>query len=142
MSARKDPAPPPEVDFATLDVRAGANAGFWLRLRDPYKGEPIAARLRLLGADADACHLKFRILRRRRQLLLVGMGNEEQEFAALLDLLEVATVGWEAIKVNGEVFGYAPERVRELYTRWPWVIDLADQAIANRANFSTSSAGS
>jgi hypothetical protein len=130
------------VELSALDLRASANEGFWLQLLSPWTHEPVPARLRLLGADADACRLKYRTLRRIRATVILGRALDEEQVAAELDLVEAATVGWEGLKVNGEEYAFSPEHVRELYARWPWVIDLAQEAIANRANFSRSSGGS
>lgn len=130
------------VDLAALDIRKGAEAGFWLQLLDPVTREPIPAYLKLLGADAEACHLKWRALRRARQLLLFGRGSEQEEFERLLDLLEAATVGWKGLRVDGQEHEFAADRVRGLYTRWRWMVDLADQAIGDRANFLPGSASS
>lgn len=130
------------VELSALDLRAQATEGFWLQLRDPRSGEEIPARLRLLGADADACRLKFRAWRRLRATVLLGRAGDEEELAALTALVETATVGWEGLAVNGEAYEFRPERVRELYARWPWIVDLAGDAIGNRANFSRGSSSS
>lgn len=130
------------VELETLDLRARANEGFWLQLRDPRNGRKIPARLRLLGADADACRLKFRTWRRLRATVLLGHASDEAELAAVQALCEAATVGWERLAVKGEPYEFKPERVAELYARWPWLVDLVAEAISNRANFTTSSASS
>jgi hypothetical protein len=128
------------VDLAALDTRAGAEAGFWLRLLDPRTGKKTPGRLKLLGADAEACYLKARAYRRVRALLLVGQGSDELEFEKLLELLEAATVGWESLSLNGEPYAYSAERVRPTYLRWRWMVDLAWRAIDDRANFLPGSA--
>lgn len=130
------------VELADFDLRAQAGEGFWLQLTDPRSLEPIPVRLRLRGADAEACYMKFRAVRRARSMQLIGRAAEEDVLAAELELAVAATVDWEGLKVSGEAYAYAPERVREFYTRWLWALDLAVQAIGNRANFSTGSSSS
>lgn len=131
-----------KLELSGLDTRAGAEGGFWLQLRDPVTGEEVPARLRLLGSDAEACYLKFRAHRRVKLLTLFGKAPEEAEFNALLDLLEAATVGWEGLQVDGQDYPFAPEAVRKTYLRWRWMVDLAEQAIVDRANFLPGSARS
>lgn len=140
MSAQ--PADGATVDLEAFDLRAPATEGFWLTLRDPVTGRPTPARLRLLGAEADAVRLKFRAWRRVRATVLLGHAEDEQEWKALLALVEAATVGWEKLAVKGEPWEFRPERVRDLYARWPWAADLAGDAIGNRANFLPGSSSS
>jgi hypothetical protein len=128
------------IELSALDTRAGANAGFWLKLRDPVKGKPLPARLKLLGMDSDRYRAKSHELQRRRQEELAQdpkarLTPDEIE-ARSMEIVAACTVGWEGLKHKGEALAFKDEAsALELYRGWPWIFDQAQLAVLDRANF-------
>ncbi len=138
-------AQPDGLELEALDTRAGANAGFWLRLREPGKGKPVPARLRLLGMDSDRYREKSWELQRRRQQEAAedpaGRLTPQQVEERTRELVAACTVGWEGLRVKGEELKYSGEpSAIELFRRWPWIFEQAHAAILDRANFLPGSA--
>jgi hypothetical protein len=134
------------VDLDALDVRTGANAGFWLTLRDPVTNKPLPAKLHLLGMDSDKYKAKGHELQRRRQQELAADDKTrltpEQIEARTGELLAAVTVGWSGLRrKGGGEFEYTGEaRARELYQGWPWIYEQAHAAVLDRGNFLPGSA--
>ncbi len=138
-----------ELDLDALDTGKGAEEGFALTLTHPKSGEPLPAKITVLGAESDAYRSKQReFLRRsadrvnRTRKLVVS--PEELE-AEALELLVTATTGWDW---GGMTLGGQPAPVfthdaaRQIYTRFGWIREQVDQAVGDRANFLPRSASS
>ena len=134
------------VDLGALDTRAGANAGFWLQLRHPGTNAPIAARLKLLGMDSQRYREKSNeMMRARQEELSRGAAQRlspEEIERRNVELLVAVTVSWERLSLDGAPYEYADGKARELYARWPWIYEQANQAVVDRGNFLPGSASS
>lgn len=147
------PKPTETFDLDTLNVRAGADAGFELQLLGPANGEPTPIFVRLLGRDSAAYQTKLREQQRRRTELLRRQGLKrlpdiEQMEADTIDLLVASTAGWRLerpVTLRGKPFPeFSPAAARELYADdgFSWIRDQVDAAIADRANFMKASSAS
>jgi hypothetical protein len=128
------------IELSALDTRAGANAGFWLKLRHPVTHALLPGlRLKMLGMDSDRYQAKAsELLRRRQEELARGAPQritpEEHEERAR-ELLAEAVVGWEGVKIDGKVVEFSEARRLEILKRFPWIYEQANLAVVDRGNF-------
>lgn len=138
----KDAPPPPlakSVDLDQWDARPAAEEGRWLRLKHPVTGEPLPARIRLLGSDSQVWKDTQLAQRRARLELLESTGAmrvdpavaDEEDLARLI----AVTAEFDGMTRGAEPFPCTPANAREFYLGWP---DFRAQAVAFivvRANF-------
>jgi len=134
------------MDLSQLDTRAGAEAGFALRILHPISQEPLDIVITVRGEDSDAYQEGVQQILRQREAVLARTKEKdlsfEQKAAMTVDLLSVATMGWEGITWDGQPFPYSPENARKLYAHpgFKWLRQQVDAAIGDRANFLPGSA--
>lgn len=61
--------------------------------------------------------------------------SAEQIESQAMELLIVATAGWEYLAFGGEEPECTPANVRKLYTELPWLREQVDEFINERSNF-------
>lgn len=134
------------MDLATVDTRAGAEAGFTFDLMHPKTGEPTGASITVRGADSDTYQEKFRECQRRR---LGAMGRQRREMPNLaqvesdaLELVAACIIGWQGIDEHGVPVPFSETAARSLFERFPWIREQVDAAVHERANFLASAAKS
>jgi len=135
------------MDLATLDTRAGANAGFDVELKHPDSGDPIGAVIRVYGADSDAYKDKQLTQQRERLEKLARKGRvqpptPEQLEQQSIELLAAATDGWQGLEIGGKPVEFNRAAAVQLYGDYPWIREQVDAAIHDRANFLPRSASS
>jgi hypothetical protein len=129
------------LDLSSLDVKAGAEAGFELQLTHPQSGDLLPIWITVLGADADTYQHAVRrsntrgleMLSRRKRV------TPEEHADQTLELLATITRGWRSgpkVTLKGQPFpAFSVAAAKQLYADFPWIREQVDQAMADRANF-------
>lgn len=127
------------MDLAKFDVRAAANKGAFLHLRDPFTEEPMYCSdkktpfgLNVLGRDADA--LQQVVSDSRKELADGKIDHEELGIRTTV----AAIVGWsDEMELDGKPFPYSPENARILIQdrRTDWIAEQLVPFYARRRNF-------
>jgi hypothetical protein len=128
-----------KIDLSQLDSAKGAEKGFTLTLRHPKTDAELPWQVMLLGADSEAYKDRAREFARARaarftKLRKMQISPEELE-AEAIELLVVATTGWQGMTRDGQPFEYSNDNARELYRKYPWIREQVDAAVGDRANF-------
>lgn len=113
------------MDFADLDLRAASERGSWVTLS--HRGEPLDARLRILGMGSASVMDAFRKVERietlrRDRLARAADANAEAVLAksqadleaAMADLIAVAVSEWEGVEYAGEALPCTRENVLKI----------------------------
>lgn len=126
-----------------------AEQGVEMVVEHPTKGTPLVDEetnepwtITLLGADSDMLrNLSHKSTNKRLSRAFKGgrrnrvaTKSEELEEDAL-DILVAATTGWKHITLGGEKIPCTKDRVREVYTLFPWIREQADEFINDRSNY-------
>jgi hypothetical protein len=136
------------MDFAALDTKKGAEAGFEVQLAHPHTAAPLPLWIMVLGKDASLYQSTARTQNNKRIERLARANRvtlTAQELADdTLDLLVTVTVAWRSengATLDGEPFPkFSPAAVKAFYLRFPWVREQVDAAIHDRGNFLPGSA--
>jgi hypothetical protein len=128
------------LDLAALDTRKGAEEGFQLELRHPASNEPLGVWIHLLGADSSAYQEQMREFRRRiaqalKRNMRASLTPEETDAESLEQLVCVTRSWSDNTTLDGAKLAFSPEAARKLYARFPWIVEQADRAVHERANF-------
>lgn len=120
------------MDLTILDVGAAAEKGAVLTLKHPFTGEPLDARVHVLGRDARAVRAAMQDLDRR-----ATAGERLSEEQRSVELLCVVITGWEKIEFDGAPLDFSPENVRKLVTdqRTSWIGEQVAPFVLSRRNF-------
>lgn len=127
------------MDFANLDTRAGANAGFEVQLRHPASDEPLDIHITVHGQDSTH-YEKAQAERARKWQRMLGRSRDRQLSPdelkkGAIELMAAVTVQWRGVVLDGEALECTPENAAKVYGRFPWVMEQLDAAVHERANF-------
>ena len=151
-------------DLTEIDLKADAERGSWMQLRDPRSNQPLFAdrtekkpkedcSLHLLGVEADVVRAALEKIEKRRQKrererydALIEGGDSKKEALEgskstkeeLLqddaELIAAATTGWRHIAWKGEE-EFSEKVIIDFYLNRDWALRQAQFYIANHANF-------
>lgn len=142
------------MDLATLDTKKGAEQSYALEFSHPDTGAKLGCGVMLIGADAEIYQKKLRAFQKKRAQQFIrnrkfALSPEEAEDEQI-DLLVVATTGfWEkgedgqmlsTLTIDGKKLEFSAANARELYVRFMWAREDAQEAVRDRANFLPKSA--
>lgn len=132
------------MNFDQLNTKAGAEAGFELRLTHPESGEPMEAWITVRGYDSATVRQAANNLQREVQVRL----SRKRGAAAVYDpakqdedeigLLVAATVGWRGIGLGVDAeTPYTPEAAKRFYSDpgFSWARKQVERAMGEYANF-------
>lgn len=143
--AERSPDAPAAINLAALGESITANKPFRLELKHPITKKPLGAFLHILSYESERvqtyikANLDDRLVQedyiRRRGEEVEPVLTPEMEKRAI-DLLEVATVGWEGVSVEAGVAesAFNSTNVRKLYTFKSWR-QQANAGMENLQNF-------
>lgn len=132
------------MDLAKLNVKASAEQGATLHLRDPFTGEELfnddksPMTISLLGKDSEPYRRITRAnanksLNKGRVKLTVEKFEQDG-----VDLLAAVTTGWH-IQFGQTMLEFSTAKAKELYSdpEYKWVQEQVDEFVAERSNFLT-----
>lgn len=132
------------MDLSKLNVKASAEQGSDLHLRDPFTGEELfnddnsPMVISLLGKDSEPYRRTARMtanknLKKGRQTATVEQFEQNG-----VELLAAVTTGWN-LQFGEEMLEFSPLAVKNLYANpdYRWVYEQVDEFVAERANFLT-----
>lgn len=126
------------MDFDKLDVNAAASKGAEVRLKHPVTNLPIDVWVTVIGQDSDEW-LAMADESARKALEAPSdtpiQERLEQTRKDNIERLAKATKGWRGVDLGGKPVPFSVNAARDMYTRFTWMRDQVDQAIANRGNF-------
>lgn len=130
------------MDLATLNTAAQAEQGAWLTLRHPGTGEDLPIQIRLAGKDSKAWRDAERDFSDRRLEEIQKKGKLGKVKTAQIEergirLLALATLEWKGVELDGKPLECVRQNAIEIYTRFPWIAEQADEFVGDRANFIT-----
>lgn len=138
-------------DLKALDTKSGANEGFEVEIIHPATLEGTGLCITVRGEDSDVYrkHSNLQQRRRLKKTIQRGIGGiddapEDMEQDAI-QLLAACTVSWRMkdngkVMYEGEDFPCTAANAARLYESLPVVRAQVEQAIRNRANFTSRSA--
>lgn len=131
---------PQGLDLASLDPRAGANAGFDVHLKHPDSGEPIGAVIRVHGEDSERYREKILANQRKHQEQIFrkgarGMPGPETIDQNVIALLAAVTSAWSGVIIGGQAVPFSVAAAEQLYRDYAWIREQIEEAVKTRANF-------
>lgn len=132
------------MDIANLDTMSAAEAGAKMTVRHPVTDEPLlddgGNEMWILVAGRDAMRVK-RAENAAANAALANMQKGrgkgltvEVSQRNIMEILVAATLDWSII-LDKQTPECTPEKVREVYGRFPWLRDQVDEFCADRSNF-------
>jgi len=135
------------MDLNQLDTIAVGEQGVPMQVKHPVSGEPLTKddgtpqTITLAGHDSDRFRAAQRANTDRRLKSQRRVASAEEIDKENLELLVAVTLGWD-IQVDGQTPEPSKAKIREIYTRFPWMREQVDVFVGDRANFLPSSATS
>jgi hypothetical protein len=126
------------TDLSLIDPEGDANAGFTLTLLHPDTGEPLDARITVVGRDSTTFAKAETALRRRVIEAPMADAAQEDRDARLereaIELLAACTTGWE-LSWEGQDLPFSIESAQMVYRARRWIRRQVDAAVMRRENF-------
>lgn len=132
------------MDLAAFNLKADAEAGAWMVVRNPVTNAPTDARIRVVGFDSEAYQTAA-----DAQLRAAARASAEREGkpptdAEMRDLQRVSrafvaaacTLEWEAMGEAGEALPCTDVEKRRVYGAHDWLVSQVMGFVESRRNFS------
>lgn len=140
MSTKTDQKAPVNFDLAAIDTVKDANQGADVELYHPTNGQDLGITVSVLGKDSDkfrqvqAAQGRKRTAKLQKTGFRAGMSPAEIEQEGI-ELLASCTTGWKGMVMNGQEVPFSHENAVAIYTKYPWIKEQVDTAIADRSLF-------
>jgi hypothetical protein len=130
------------MDISKLNVKASAEQGATLQLRNPFSGEELfnddksPMTISLLGRDSEPYRRTSRATANKNLKAGRAAPKVEKFEQDGVELLAAVTTGWN-IQFGNEMLEFSPAKVRDLYAdpEYRWVYEQVDEFVAERSNF-------
>lgn len=129
------------TDISLLDTVKNSNEGEKVTLYHPGNGDSFhnadgsEMTITICGQDGDKWKLTRHTMINRRQALKKTKTSGEEIDHNLVNSLVSITVAWN-ITLNGEQPKCDPDKVREVYVRYPWIMRQVQGYFDDETNFS------
>lgn len=137
------------MDLSNINLDEMAEEGAILELEHPVTGEKLVAddenktqmSLSLLGMDSKEYRNKSKELQAKRTMALAKKRSSHGASFVMSDddacsLLAACTTGF-TLYLDGEFVEFSKKAAKELYLKYTWMREQADEFIGDRANFFT-----
>lgn len=129
------------MDLAALDLTKASNDGAWITLKHPATGEDLSGRIKIVGKDST----KFTQLSEEYKRKTLDDMKSNKTMAQRMEsaqeqsdaILVACTLDWDGMMLDGKDLPFTEANVKMVYSRFNWIKEQIDVAIANRANFLT-----
>lgn len=129
------------MDLATLDLTKASNDGAWITLKHPATGEDLSGRIKIVGKDSTKFTQLSEEFKRKTledmkssKTMAQRMENAQEQSDAIL---VACTLDWDGMMLDGKDLPFSEANVKMVYSRFNWIKEQIDVAIADRANFLT-----
>lgn len=120
------------VDLSKFDTVKGSEEGAWLEVLSPDGAEEIGAKIKLAGRDSKIMKKQQKLIAKKKQRK--GFSAVEEEDATI-DMLVACTLDWEGFGEGKKPLEFSADEVKNLYTRYPWIMEQVALFISERSNF-------
>jgi hypothetical protein len=118
-----------------------ADEGAVLQVVHPDTQEPIEGMtITLRGQDSNV-YEKISLKKQQSALARISRGKNAMDVDAnqlqtdMINDLVALTVDWTGFELDGKPLKPTHENIRHIYTGWKWLKELAQEFVADRANF-------
>lgn len=130
----------PVYDLDQLDTIAAASQGVWMDVYHPITDEKMVDangpwRIQVLGGDSKEFKRAISFEHEKAAKSRKQVMSLEKRDQGGINALSAITVGWENIRMGGELVPFSRENAIELYTKYPWLKEQVDAFTAERSNF-------
>lgn len=129
------------MDLASLDLTKASNDGAWITLKHPATGEELSGRIKIVGKDSTKFTQLSEEFKRKtlddmksNKTMAQRMENAQEQSDAIL---VACTLDWDGMMLDGKDLPFTEANVKMVYSRFNWIKEQIDVAIADRANFLT-----
>lgn len=129
------------MDLAALDLTKASNDGAWIILKHPATGEELSGRIKVVGKDSTKFTQLSEEFKRKtlddmkvNKTMAQRMENAQEQSDAIL---VACTLDWDGMMLDGKDLPFSEKNVKMVYSRFNWIKEQIDVAIADRANFLT-----
>ena len=129
------------MDLASLDLTKASNDGAWITLKHPATGEDLSGKIKVVGKDSTKFIQMTEEFRRKtledmksNKTMAQKLENAQEQSDAVL---VACTVDWQDMMLDGKDLEFTEANVKMVYSRFNWIKEQIDVAIADRANFLT-----
>ena len=129
------------MDLASLDLTKASNDGAWITLKHPATGEELSGRIKIVGKDSTKFTQLSEEFKRKtlddmksNKTMAQRMENAQEQSDSIL---VACTLDWDGMMLDGQDLPFSEANVKMVYSRFNWIKEQIDVAIADRANFLT-----
>lgn len=129
------------MDLATLDLTKASNDGAWITLKHPATGEELSGKIKIVGKDSTKFTQLSEEFKRKtlddmksNKTMAQRLENAQEQSDAIL---VACTLDWADMMLDGKDLPFGEANVKMVYSRFVWIKEQIDVAIADRANFLT-----
>jgi hypothetical protein len=127
------------MDLAKLDLTKASNEGAWYTLKHPATGEELSGKIKIVGKDSTKFTQMSEEFRRKTLEDMKSTKTMSQKMESAQEqsdaILVACTLDWEEMMLDGEDLPFTEANVRMIYSRFHWIKEQIDIAIADRSNF-------
>jgi hypothetical protein len=113
------------------------NNGAWMKVKDKARKD-TGCKLLVAGVDSDV----FRDAKREASRLAIVASSKGERFDAQKYIATECVIDWEGFDIDGDELEFSKERVSNLLTNAPYLIDDVDRFLSDIGNFTLNSAKS
>lgn len=129
------------MDLASLDLTKASNDGAWITLKHPATGEELSGKIKVVGKDSTKFTQLSEEFKRKtlddmkaNKTMAQRMENAQEQSDAII---VACTLDWDGMMLDGKDLPFSEANVKMVYSRFNWIKEQIDVAIADRANFLT-----
>jgi hypothetical protein len=127
------------MDLAKLDLTKASNEGAWYTLKHPATGEELSGKIKIIGKDSTKFTQLSEEFKRKAledmksaKTMAQRMESAQEQSDAIL---AACTIDWEGMMLDGKDLPFTEANVKMIYSRFTWIKEQIDTAIADRSNF-------
>jgi hypothetical protein len=119
------------MDLKNFNLRADAENGFCLKIKNPRDGSDTDAEVTILGSDSKRYRKAY-----TEELRNSFQGGEADQDEINARIYGKCIVNWKGFNEDGKVLEFSTEKAIKLLTEHQWLCDQVGKAVDNRLNFS------
>lgn len=145
-----------ELSNSQFDLRAAAEAGAWMTVRDPHSQEELGerddkgkivkpTRIKIKGMDSlsyEESVARSAFLAQQQTVPPKNQLTERHLFDSMqrtkksrAEELASITITWEGFTLEGEPYEFSYENAVHVYTKWSWIADQLSKFFIERSNY-------
>lgn len=135
------------MDLSKFNMEIYAEKGAVMELVNPVDGETLLddegnpVSIKLLGQDSKAWRKMNRDFTRKKTSEMAKSRRRSVDFTMTdeekAEMVAACTIGWSGIEEDGQAIEFSQESAKDIYMKYSWIREQADEFIGDRANFFT-----